>query len=225
MKALEKVSMIRSLSIALLVLTILTVNLANAELGVGVKHGDWMEYGVSYEGLPELAANFFGYEIIDVNNNVLTIKGTTNYSNGTIETENYVVDIFKNSFKDFDGFIIPSPIGEDLSFFSGDINRGDLNISSFETKEYSGANRDVAITNFSRDDSSSIYIYDRSHGILVEYQRFESDYSLSVKLENTNLWSSKIFGIEPNYFYVLTSLIVLIIGVALFLTLRKRLRA
>jgi len=87
MKALEKVSMIRSLSIALLVLTILTVNLANAELGVGVKHGDWMEYGVSYEGLPELAANFFGYEIIDVNNNVLTIKGTTNYSNGTIETE------------------------------------------------------------------------------------------------------------------------------------------
>ncbi len=225
MKALEKVSMIRSLSIALLALTILTVNLANAELGVGVKQGDWMEYGVSYEGLPELAANFFAYEIIDVNNSVLTIKGTTNYSNGTIETENYVVNIFKNSFKDFDGFIIPSPIGEDLSFFSGDINRGDLNISSFETKEYSGANRDVAIANFSKDDSSSIFIYDRYHGVLVEYQRFESDYSLSVKLENTNLWSSKSFGIEPNYFYVLTILIVLIIGISLFLTLRKKHRS
>ncbi len=193
---------------------------ASVDLNVGVKVGDWMEYGVSYVGLPELGASFFGYEIIKVDNSVLTILGTTNYSNGTIETENYTVDIFKHSFRDFDGFIIPTPISEGWSsFFSGDENRSDLIVDSFESREYAGVMRDVVVVNFSMDDGSSVYVYDVSFGVLVEYQRFESEYSLDVKLEKTNLWTPGIFGFDPIYFLLI---FVFLIIVVVFLILRKR---
>ena len=195
-----------------------------AELNVGVKVGDWMEYGVSYTGLPELGASFFGYEIIQVDNSVLTITGTTNYSNGTIETENYIVDIFKNSFRDFDGFIIPAPINkEESSFYSGDENIGDLIIDSFESREYNSINRDVVIVNFSRNDASSTYFYDISFGVLVEYQRFESNYSLEVKLEKTNLWSPEILRFNPMLLYgAIIAVVATIIIIVILLMKRKK---
>lgn len=206
----------------LCIFLLFSICFAEVDFGVRVGVGDWMEYNVSYEGLPELGANFFGYEIIEVNNSVLTIMGTTNYSNGTIETENYIVDIFRNSFTDFDGFIIPGPIGEELSFFSGDVNLGYFNISSLEIKDYSGAQRDVVIVNLSKGESSNKYIYDKSFGILVEYQQFESEYSLSVKLTKTNLWSSTILGLEPTQFSLFIILIGFLIILFVYFLIRKR---
>lgn len=224
MKSHEIISAIRSIRVILLFCIVLTIGFAKADLGVWVKKGDWLEYGVSYHGLPELAANFFGYEIIEVDGTKLTITGTTNFSNGTIETENYVVDIFGNSFRDFDGFIIPAPLGDGDSFYSGEESRGDLIVESIENRVYSGVERSVAVVNLSREEGSSVYVYDISLGVLVEYQRIESDYSIEVKLENTNLWSPRILGIEPACFYFLIVLIVLFVGLALFFALRKKRR-
>lgn len=200
-----------------------SISFAATDLNVGVKVGDWMEYGVSYAGLPELGASFFGYEIIEVDNTVLTITGTTNYSNGTIEIENYIVDIFKNSFRDFDGFIIPAPINKEASsFYSGDENLGDLIIDSFESREYNGVERDVVVVNFSRNGGSNVFVYDIFSGVLVEYQRFESSYSLEVKLEKTNLWSPEILGFNPMILYAILIAVIIIIIIVAILALKRR---
>ena len=108
----------------------------------------------------------------------------------------------------------------DSTVFSGDENRSDLIVDSFESSEYAGVVRDVVVVNFSRDDGSSVYVYDVSFGVLVEYQRFESGYSLDVKLENTNLWFSGIFGVDPIYFLLV--FVFLVIMVVFFIRRKRR---
>ncbi len=113
-------------------------------------------------------------------------------------------------------------MGEEGSFYSGDERLGDLIVDSFDTRIYDGVDRSVAIVNPSRNGGTSIFVYDVYLGVLVEYQRFEEGYSIEVKLQETNLWDSRILGLEPFYFYFIIIVILLFIGLTVFFTLRKR---
>ena len=60
------VDMFKKLLLSCVFCFIVFVELFSVSLGfsVGVKEGDWIEYGISFTGTPELTASSHGFEVI-----------------------------------------------------------------------------------------------------------------------------------------------------------------
>ena len=187
---------------------------------VGVKEGDWIEYGISFTGAPELTASSHGFEVVDVDGTVVTVRGTTHFSNGTIETEEYIVDVAVESWSKFDGFIIPSPVSDVGSFYSGEVSLGNLTVEGVEERTYAGARRNVVYTNLSRGEGTTVFYYDKNLGVLLEFDRVDPDFTLSVVAERTNMWCGEMWVFELELFFIVV--FVLVVVSLIFLRRRKR---
>ena len=76
----------------------LTGSTVNANVTVGVKAGDWMEYNVTYVGNgnpPEEYANWFKFQITDIQGTSITGKMIYEMLNGTTTTNTYTYDLKK----------------------------------------------------------------------------------------------------------------------------------
>ena len=187
----------------------------SAEISVGVKEGDWIEYQVTFTGdVPEdHAVEGARLEIIDVERKTIDVNLISIYSNGTEETLPVTLNLETGQIGD--AFIIPANLN------SGDIfleqYEGTITISRVEEKICAGANRNVAYAT----TSHTMYYWDRSTGVLVEATSSYADFTLTTKAEKTNMWQPQIFGLDPIVFIVL--IIVAIAAVlAIFLMLKMK---
>jgi membrane protein YdbS with pleckstrin-like domain len=171
--------------IILLVLSLIFLfgsSLAFADLSVGVKSGDWIEYGINYTGVP-----FQGHDVTSARMTVVEVQGTnisvsiiSRYANGYNETTNSTLNLQTGHL--IDDFIIPDDLKVGDMF--RDQNLGNVTISTVEQRTYAGALRTVV----SASASNNTYFWDRSTGVSVEGTSQGADYNIHTIVSTTNMW-------------------------------------
>ena len=186
---------------------------ASAEVIVGVKKGDWIEYNVTITGeVPEQHdVTWCKIEVMVVEDKNVYIDITSRYSDEIEESENYTLNLETGQIGD--GFIIPANLNAGDVFLES--NEGTITISEVKERTYVGANRKVVYANASQ----TLFYWDRSTGVLVEAASSYPDSTIITKVEETNMWQAQIFGIDPFVFVV--PIIAVIVAVWAFFLIRK----
>ena len=212
--------MYRRLAYTIIIVFILVLGLSNAafaELSVGVKKGDWIEYQVSYTGSPTAGhdINWARMEMLDVQGTNITLKITSRYPNGT--TENITSNLNLKTGQLIDDFIIPANLKSGDTFY--DQNLGNVTISKAEQHEYAGATRTVLYAS----TSQNTYVWDQATGVSVEGTAQTSEYSIHTIVEDTNMWqpSGGLNAALVGLIAVLVLIIVVMIVVAVLYYRRR----
>lgn len=203
-----------------LLMSFLVINAVTAEISVGVKKGDWMEYRAVFTGTPPAGheVTWARTEVIDVQGTVINLNITTKFADGTLINETVTLNLATGQLGD--EFIIPANLNVGDSFF--DKYHGTVTITKIEERTYAGATRTV----ISAIAAQSTYYWDKATGVLVEGISEFPDYTIHSMLEKTNMWQPQILGLDPVVFYVLLILVAILILAALaFLALRRKKQA
>jgi hypothetical protein len=191
------------------VLILFGLSLASADLSVGVKSGDWIEYSINYTGVP-----FQGHDVISARMTVVEVQGTnisvsiiSRYANGYNETTNSILNLQTGHL--IDDFIIPANLKVGDMFI--DENLGNITISSVEQRTYAGAVRTVV----SASASNNTYVWDQATGVSVEGSSQGADYTIHTIVSATNMWLPAQGLDLPSLFLVgAFSLIIVVAAIA-----------
>lgn len=192
--------------IAVVLVLGLSSSLVFADLSVGVKKGDWIEYAVTYTGSPSQGhgINWARMEITNVQGTIISVSINSRYPNGSTEIFNSTLNL--QTGKLIDDFIIPANLNAGDIFL--DQNLGNITISRVEEHVYAGATRTVLYAS----TNQSSYVWDQITGVSVEGASQQPDYSMHTVVLNTNLWQS--FVDSGPYVLVLIAFVAIIALVA-----------
>lgn len=152
-----------------------------AEILVGVKKGDWIEYQVTFTGTPppDRDVTWGRMEIVDVQGKAIDLNITTEFSNGNLLHETITLNLETGQLGD--DFIIPANLNSGDTFF--DKNAGNIAISGVEERAYAGATRTVVYAT----TSETTHYWDKATGVLVEGTSQFPDYTMNTIVDKTNM--------------------------------------
>jgi hypothetical protein len=187
---------------------------ASANIVVGVKQGDWIEYNVAITGeVPEQHdVTWCKFEVTAVEEKNVYVDITSRYSDGREETVPSTLNLETGQIGDC--FIIPANLNAGDVFLS---NNDTITISGVKEKTYAGATRSVVYAN----NSQTIFHWDRSTGFLVEAASSYPEFTMTTKAEKANMWQTQAFGLDPLFSIVL---IVLVIVAVLVILLKYKMK-
>lgn len=203
--------------IVLLVVTCVISGIVLADMSVGVKQGDWVEYNVSFTGNPpaEHDAVWARMEIVSVEGNRVNATFASRLANDTMLSVEEDLDF--EAGKLIDMFIIPSDLNVGDIFYDKTV--GNVTIDGVEVRGYAGATRTVVHA----EVLDTEWYWDRASGVTLEARTANPVYTLNTIADNTNLWNPQIFGLDATVFYVLIVFVVVgVIGAAIVLVLRRK---
>lgn len=191
-----------AIALTLLIMA-LSISVVFADVSVGVKKGDWIEYNVNVGGNPPQDHNltWARMEATDVQDSAISLDIQTQFSNGTILPEHITLNLTAGVLGD--DFFIPQNLNVGDQFY--DASQGNLTIMRQEQRTAAGAQRTVisASTNF------TTYYWDKQTGTLVAATSNEPTYTMSTETKGTNIWQPDIWGLQPALFYT----VIVIVGV------------
>lgn len=163
----------------------------HAEISLGVKQGDWIEYTVTCTGNIPAEHDVTGakIEILNVYEKTIDIQITSTYSDGREETTNTTLNLETGQIGD--SFIIPANLDDNDTFLEQ--TEGTITINGIEEKNIAGAKRTLVYA----ATTVTMFSWDRSTGFLVEATSSYPDFTMVTKAENTNTWQTQTFGIDP----------------------------
>ena len=187
---------------------------AFAQVSVGVKDGDWIEYEISYTGSPpNTYPKWMKIEITNIQGTSITadltverLDGTSDTNSGTFNLETGVIDLL----------LIPANLEVGEEFYHEDF--GNIAIEGTEENAYAEANR---VLNYATIEQLAIH-WDKTTGILVQSDQSTEDFTQKLIADKTNMWQPQIFGLDSTIFYVLIVAIFVIIAIIAFLLLKRR---
>lgn len=207
--------LVTSLMVLILVLSLgLPVS---ADISVGVKKDDWIEYAVTYTGSPsqDHALNWARIDVTDVQGTDIYVSITSRYANGTSEIFNSTLNLKTGHL--IDDFIIPANLKAKDSFL--DQNQGNIAINGTEQRTYLGTPRTVVYASAGQNT----YVWDQATGVSLEGDSQQPDYSMHTIVTGTNLWhSSTGFQIWVLIFVLLVVISIASIAVAVWLRKKKK---
>lgn len=189
-----------------------------AEISVGVKQGDWVEYDVAFTGTPMIGhdATWARMEIKGVEGAKINVTFTSLLSDGTFENVTENLDFETGHLIDY--FVIPAGLKKGDGFF--DENIGNISISEVEVRTYAGATRTVV----SGTTPETLWYWDQSTGVLLEAHSTYPEYTLTTVISKTGLWAPQILGLDPTVFYAATFAVagMVILAVVVIAVRRKK---
>jgi hypothetical protein len=199
-----------------IVLVVILPAAISAEILVGVKQGDWIEYQVNVTGTPPPDHNitWARMEITDVQGGDINLNVTTKFSNGTLLNEAITLNLETGQLGD--DFIIPANLNGGGTFF--DKRVGNITISGVEERTYAGATRTVVYAN----TFQTKFYWDKSTGIIVEALSSYTEYTMHTTVDKTNMWQAQIFGLDSTIFYALLIATVAILAIIIFFVIRRK---
>jgi hypothetical protein len=199
-----------------LLMVLSTAVSAAAAISVGVKKGDWIEYTVTYTGTPPAGheANWARMEVLDVQGTEITLNLTAVAPNGTSSSQTYTLNLEAGELGD--DFIIPANLKDGDVFF--DARDGNITIGSAETRTYSGANRVVVIGSMRQ----AVDYWDQSTGVLLEGISTSAEYTMTAKVDKTNLWVTQQAGLDQTVLIAVAIVAIIVIAAAIILVARRR---
>jgi hypothetical protein len=190
-------------------------SVAFADLSVGVKKGDWIEYKVSYTGSPvaEHDVVWARMEILEVQGSNITVRITSRFSDGSTEQSTTTLNLETGHL--IDNFIIPANLNAGDTFFAE--NLGNVTITKAEQRTYAGATRTVLYAS----TSENTYIWDKVTGVSVEGNAATPHYTIHTIVENTNMWQP---AEGQNWTVLIAVVLIVLVAVALVtgVLLRKK---
>jgi hypothetical protein len=203
---------------ALSFIVLFSVGNVPAEIVVGVKKGDWIEYQVTYTGTPPEGhdVSWGRMEIKDVQGKSVIVLITVNYSKGTQEEVTATLNLETGQLGD--GFIIPANLNSGDTFL--DKNVGNVTINGVKERTFAGATRTVVYAEI----LESKYYWDKATGILVEGTVQSPEYTMNTAVDKTNIWQPQILGLNPTVFYVtiIGATVLIVVALAVVITRRKK---
>lgn len=190
-----------------------------AEILVGVKKGDWIEYHVTFTGTPppDHDVTWARIEIVVVQGKAIGVNITTQFSNGALHNETITLNLETGQLGD--DFIIPANLNKGDAFL--DKYQGSITINAVEEKIYADATRTVV----SAATTESTYYWDKATGILVEGISEFPDYTIHSIVYKTNTWQPQILGLDPAVFYSLLIIAAtIVVGIIAFFAVRRKKR-
>ena len=182
---------------------IVPIAVAESEVSVGVKQGDWIQYNVIVTGNPPADHNIKSVtmNVTDVQGTAITIDIQTLFNNGTNYPDRITLNLATGVLGD--DFFIPKNLNIGDQFY--DAYQGNITISSQQTQDIAGARRTV-ILGSSRYTN---YTWDKETGTLVAGLSIEPDYRMTTSTVGTNIWPQDIIvlspkdiiGLSPTVFY------------------------
>jgi len=198
----------------------------SAEILVGVKQGDWIEYQVAFTGTPaeDHDVIWARMEITAVQGKSINLNMIVNFSDGTQEPKTATLNLESGQLGD--DFLIPANLNAGDTFY--DKNEGNMMISGVEERTYAGATRTVVFAN----TSQTKFYWDKSTGILLEATSSYTEYTMHTKVDKTNMWQAQtdntnglqtqIFGLDSTLFYALIIAAVAILSVIIIFVMRRK---
>ncbi|HJW66127.1 MAG TPA: hypothetical protein VJ507_05005 [Candidatus Bathyarchaeia archaeon] len=204
-------------------LSLLTViGSVSADVFVGVRKGDWIEYNVTYTGTPPEGheVSWARMEVSGVQGTAFSLIITTKAPNGTSYSEIITLNLEEGVLGD--DFVIPANLRDGDKFFDKSV--GNITIGSVEARNYAGASRVVVVGS----KGTSVDYWDQSTGVLLEGISSFADYSITAKVDKTNLWQTQQAGSDPTVlsdptvFYVVAAVVIIAVAVAVILVARRK---
>jgi hypothetical protein len=206
---------------------------------VGVKAGDWIEYGYTVTWIgngtePSYVTEakkleWVRVDVLSVTGTTATLNETLHYTNGTQTSQSYDINVQSGKVTGYE-FLVASNLtaGDPLS-----PQTPDYAINQTVTGLFAGAKRNVNILDSkssNQGSQSEIKMYwDQNTGIMVELYENQTDNTnpgayveTSMKAIETNLWSANALDlVQNNLIYIIASIIIIIV-IAATITLRRR---
>ncbi len=208
----------KKLFLTLILLILLSVNVASGEVSIGVKKGDWIEYQVSTTGTPEEGHDVTGarMEILNVQGTEITVNVTTKAANGTYESGLMTLNPDKGQVGVW--FIIPANLNAGEAFLDASIGRN-VTIEGSEQRTIAGATRTVTHAT----TPQRIKSWDKSTGVFVESIDTLPNYTLNAIADKTNMWSAQTPETDSTLFYAAAAVIaIVVVAVAVIVLARGR---
>jgi len=226
--------------VVFILFSVIFLTSVSAEISVGVKKGDWIEYEITYTahvggGVPQNEHPIRKTsEVLDIVNKTIDVRIITDMSDGTQDVGS---DRFSLGLVRFGGPIIPAGLNVNDSFH--DWSYGDVLITRVEEVIIAGAKREVVYTNTFFETG-----WDKETGFLLLEIGALSGYDRITKAAKTNIWQADISyeipdaqtDISPspspldtdanespidNYLVVLALVVIVVIVAAVFLRKKK----
>jgi hypothetical protein len=200
---------------------VLFAGIASADLSIGVKKGDFIQYQVISSGTPPPDHLVVSAEmlVLDVQSPTIKIMITTTSANGSQTQSNSTLNLQTGQL--IEDFIIPANLQAGESFT--DSNVGKITISSVEQRVYAGATRTVVTAS----THNTTFVWDQATGFSLDGTSQGTDYSIRTVATATNMWQPQelILGLAPTSFYiiltVLIAIVIIVILAAVFVSRRR----
>jgi len=179
-----------------------SVMVVYADVLVGVKKKDWVEYNVICNGVVPVDHNvtWAKIEVISVDGNKVNTAITSIFFGGREEIVTAILNIETGEIGDC--FIIPANLSESDTFLEQ--IEGTVTISGVEKRTYANEKRDIVIATTSYTE----FYWDQHTGFLVEATSTYENFSIASKMEKTNLWQAETFGLNSITSIVLVVLVI-----------------
>jgi hypothetical protein len=210
-------SAILAIALTMLIVTASLFAVAFADVSVGVKKGDWIEYQVSVTGNPPQDHNitWARMDVTDVQGEAVSLDIQTRFSNGTLLLEKITLNLATGVLGD--DFFVPTNLNPGDKFY--DMYQGNITIISVEQRTAAGAERTVV----SGATNQTTYYWDRQTGILVAATSSFPEYTMHTKTSGTNIWQPQILGVDSTVFYTLVAAVVIgLVVIVVLLVWRKK---
>jgi hypothetical protein len=209
-------SIVLAIALTMLIATALFATVF-ANVSVGVKKGDWIEYQVTITGNPPQDHNitWARMDVTGVQGEAVSLDIQTRFSNGSLLLEKITLNLATGVLGD--DFIIPINLKPGDKFY--DMYQGNITITSIEQRTAAGAERTVV----SGTTNQTTYYWDRQTGILVAATSSFPEYTMHTKTSGTNIWQPQILGLDSTVFYALivAVIVALVAIVAIFVWHKK----
>lgn len=194
------------LAIMGLILVLCLSNIARAKLSVGVKKGDWIEYSVTYIGVPTQGhdISWARMEVLDVQDTSIDVNSVSRYSNGSTEGMNSTLNLANGRL--IDNFIIPANLSVGDTFYAQHL--GNVTINKAEQHNYADATRPVLYATV----GNNTYVWDQATGVSVEGTAEVTGYSMHTIVEDTNIWQPQEDS-DLLLLYLVAVSVVIVVGV------------
>ncbi len=188
-----------------------------AQISVGVKKGDWIEYDVKVTGNPPEDHNttWARMEVIEIEDSTVTLNIQNRFGNGTLFSEEITLDLALGILGD--DFVIPKNLNIGDQFY--DTHQGNITITNMEQRVIGGVERTVVSAN----TTYTSFFWDRETGIVVSATTNLPDYTMVTETIGTNLWQQpQNNSPEPAMLYTLAAAVIVTIAIIILILVRHR---
>ena len=197
-----------TLLLALLILSVL------AQVSIGVKEGNWIEYEITYTGTPpQTYPETARFEVQAIQGTNITLEIKT-VSLEAAEITNPVTFNLEDGAPDF--IIIPANLN-----VGNEVNHSELGIIEIlgiEEYTFEGVTRELIYGSFGDLD----YHWDRTTGIVIQIDQTTETYTQSWLAVSTNIVQTEISELDPMLLYGIIIAIIIILVVVTLLVLKRK---
>ena len=185
-----------------------------AQVSVGLKEGDWIEYEITYTGTPpETYPETARFEVQTIQGTNITLEIKTDSLDGTKNTNTVSFDLEEGA-PDF--IIIPSNLNAFDEVYHAEV--GSIEILGIEEYSFEGETRELVYGNVADLD----YNWDRTTGILIQLDQITDTYTQTWLAINTNIVQTQASDLDPMLVYGLIIAIIIILVIILLFVLKRK---